>query len=95
MLEYLEIIEDNLIDMFSKPTIITKIINANCKGYVRDKLKKELNSGDTCRVFLILLNLKGKKTHKNPQETIAEKVKLMSRKKKQDQESKSELQTNY
>ena len=80
MLAYLKIIEDELIDMFSTSSINRKINNANYKGYVYDKLKKELNSGDTSRAEAILDSLKFKKQEK-PRETIAEVIKLIHRRK--------------
>ena len=46
ILEYFKIIENKVIDIFSTPTIIIKINNANYIGYLHDKLKTELNSGN-------------------------------------------------
>ena len=37
MLDYLKIMEHKLIDMLSTPTIIRKVNNSNCKGYVQVK----------------------------------------------------------
>ena len=80
MLKYLKMIEDMLIEMFSSPTIIRKISNTSYKGYVCDKLRKELNSGDTRHAEAVLDSFKFKRREK-PQEIIAEKVKLMPQKK--------------
>ena len=80
MLKYLKMIEDMLIEMFSSPTIIRKISNTSYKGYVCDKLRKELNSGDTRHAEAVLDSFKFKRQEK-PQEIIAEKVKLMPQKK--------------
>ena len=66
--------------IFSTPTIIRKINNANYKSYVHDNLKKELNSGDTRRAKAIIDSLKLKR-EKKPQETIAERVKLILQRK--------------
>ena len=66
--------------MFSTLTI-RKINNANDKGYVHDKFKKKLNSGDTRCAEAILDSLKFIRQEK-PRETIAERVKLMRQKKK-------------
>ena len=87
MLAYLKIIEDKLIDMFSTRTIIRKIKDVNYNGYIHDKLRKELNSRDIRHAEAIFDSLKFKKQEK-PQKTIAERVKLMPRK-KQELESKS------
>ena len=54
MLEYLKIMEWKLIGMFSTPTFVRKINNASYKGYVHDKLIKELKSGDTRHAETIL-----------------------------------------
>ena len=54
MLEHLKIMEWELIDMFSTPTFVRKIISAKYKGYVHVKLIKELNSGDICHAEAIL-----------------------------------------
>ena len=61
--------------MFSTPTIIRKVNNANFKGYVHDKLKKKLNIGDGHRAEGIHDSFKFKRQEK-PQETIVERVKL-------------------
>ena len=57
---YLRIMKDKLIDMFSTPSIIKKIVNANCKSYVYNKLKskfeKKINT--IPKQLLILSNLK-------------------------------------
>ena len=44
MLNYLKIIEWKLIDMFSTPSVVRKIHNANYKGYVNKKLNEEIES---------------------------------------------------
>ena len=80
MLEHFKIIEDKVIDMFYTPAIIRKINNANYKGYLHDKLKKEMNRGDTIVEIAILDSFKFKRQGK-PQETIAERVKLNPRNK--------------
>ena len=41
ILTYLKIIDDQLIDTFSTPTIIRKIKGVNYKGYVHDKFHAE------------------------------------------------------
>ena len=50
------------------------------KLYIHDKLKKQLNSGDTCRHEATLDYFKFKRQEK-PQEIIAERMKLNSRNK--------------
>ena len=55
MLEYLKIIGDRLIDMFSIHSFIRKTNNVNYIKFVHDKLKKELNIGDTHPAEAILL----------------------------------------
>ena len=58
MLEYMKIMEQKLIDIFSAPTLARKINNANYKGYIRKKLNDEINSGYTpamSKQFLIFL----------------------------------------
>ena len=61
MLEFLRIIEDRLIYIFSTPSIIKKVSSTNQKGYVHDKLKRiwRVKIHATPSQFLILLNLKG------------------------------------
>ena len=76
MLEYMKIVEDKLINMFSTPTVIRKIKDVNYKGYVHDKLREELNSIDTCNTEAIFGSLRFKKS----QETIAESLKLLPQK---------------
>ena len=71
-------IEDKLIDMFYTPTIIRKINNAKFKGYVHDKLKKELNIADAHHAEEILDFFDFKRQEKL-QEAIAERVKLNPR----------------
>ena len=60
MLEYLRVMEWKLIDIFSTTTCVRKINNANLKGYVHNKLVKELNSRDTrcaeANLFFFLRN---------------------------------------
>ena len=45
MVEYLQIKEWKIIDVLSNhSTVVGKINNLNCNGYVHDKLRKELKS---------------------------------------------------
>ena len=53
LVECLKNIEDKTTDMISTPTIFRKIYNSNY-AYVRRKLRKELNSGDTDHVEAII-----------------------------------------
>ena len=48
--------------MFSTPTFIRKISNANYKGY--GKLIKEMNSGDTCHTEATLDSFEFKRLKK-------------------------------
>ena len=57
MVGFLRIKEDKLIDMFSTPSIIKKINNANYKRYVNDKLEKKFEE-DPHHVKTILDPLK-------------------------------------
>ena len=50
--------------MFSTPTVVSKIYNANCKSYVLDKLINELYDGDTHRTEAILDSFKLKRLGK-------------------------------
>ena len=47
IIESLKIVEWKLIDMFSTPSVVRKINNANHKGYVNKKLNEEMNSENT------------------------------------------------
>ena len=76
MLENLKIMEDKLIDMFFTCSILKKIKNANCKGYVRDVLKNKFKNEDPCHVEAIQ-----KIKTEEPKEAIAEKVPIESNEK--------------
>ena len=47
--------------MLSNPTLVSKINNANYKGYVRKKLNEEMNCGGTCHAKAILDSFKFKR----------------------------------
>ena len=101
MLVYLKTIEWKLIDMFSTPSVDRKINNANCNGYVNEKVNEEMDSGDTCHAegdevkIENLLDMSPQEGDKKqvklePEETIAGRVKLNHRKRKsQEQDLKS------
>ena len=104
--------EWKLTDMFSTPSVVRKINNANYKGYVNEKLNEEIKSGNTCLAEAILASFKLKRLEKikteeplggnevkivdlsdmtplegdevksEQEETIAERVKLNPRKRK-------------
>lgn len=58
------------------------MINDDYKGYIHDKVRKELSSGYTHHAEATSDSLKFKKQEK-PQKTITKKLKLISRKKQQ------------
>ena len=80
----LRIIKDNLINMFSTPSIINKINNANFKGYVHYRFKNKLENEDPHHTTAILNSFKfitlEKIKAEEPQETVAERVKLKRQK---------------
>ena len=47
VLDYLKITEWKLIYMFSTPSVLRKINNANYKDYVTEKLNAEMGRGNT------------------------------------------------
>ena len=64
MLGYLKNMEWKLTDMFSTPSVVRKINNANYKGYVNEKLNEEIKSGNTCLAEAILASFKLKRLEK-------------------------------
>ena len=46
MLEYLKIMEWELVNIFSTASVVLKINNANCKGHVNKKFNEEMDNGD-------------------------------------------------
>ena len=46
MLEYLKIMEWELVNIFSTASVVLKINNVKCKGYENKKLNEEMDSED-------------------------------------------------
>ena len=93
MLEYLKTLEWKLIDMLSTPSVDRKINNANCNGYVNKKLNEEMDWGDACHAEGDEVKIEGlldvppqegdeKQVKLEPEKTIAGRVKLNYRKRK-------------
>ena len=87
MLEYLEIIKSRLTHTLSTPSLIKNINNANYKGNVNEKSNEQMNSGDTRHAQAIIdsftfkkIKTEGDEVKLEPEETIAEGVKLRRQK---------------